>query len=111
MVLSLSRHDVHCVLLASSKHAVLVSQSVTAKQAEFLIIINRVSQCPANGSSSKQTFPHNELLILPLLLQATSQCALGFVVTSVPIQKHNQASRVDACNETECQGRTVPTLA
>ncbi len=80
---------------------------MTAKEVEFLTIINRVSQCTAIGSSSKQTFPHNELLILPLLLQATIQCALGFVVTSVPIQKYNQASRMDACHEMECQGRTV----
>lgn len=74
-----------------------------------MAIINRVSQCTVYGSNSKQTFPYNELLIVPLLLQASTQCALGFVVTSVPLKKkHNQGSRVDACNETECQGHTFP---
>lgn len=58
---------------------------------EFLTIINRLGlSVLRTGQTAKQTFPHYELLILPLLLQATTQCTLGFVVTCVPVQKHNQ---------------------
>lgn len=44
------------------------------------LYFGKKTQCTTYRSNSKQTFPHNELLILPW-------CALGFVVTSFPIQK------------------------
>lgn len=74
-----------------------VPLSVTAKQVEFLTIINRVSQCTANRSNSKTNLPHNELLIQPLLLQAS------YWVLWLPVPQYKNTIiplRVDACNET-----------
>lgn len=70
---------------------------MTAKQVEFLTIINRVSQCTANRSNSKTNLPHNELLIQPLLLQAS------YWVLWLPVPQYKNTIiplRVDACNET-----------